>query len=44
MGRQWLDLAMLRYSEGQVGDASQVAEVNIASTIELDYFFSKGYH
>lgn len=44
IGKEWLDLAMLRFSEGFYADASQVAEHNLPRTADLEHFYTQKYH
>lgn len=44
MGKQWIDLAVIRLSQGFYAEASQVLEYNMMKTADMQYFYSKRYH
>lgn len=43
-GREWMDCAVKRLSEGFFADACQVIEYNLINVGDLEYFYEKKYY
>lgn len=44
IGREWMDCAIKRISQGFFADACQVVEYNLINVEDLEYFLEKKYY